>query len=91
MQFIEAKIIDPVGFHMRPASILVNEGKKFESKVTMIEGSRLLPAESVVDIISYQIKAGAVIRIQTNGPDEVQALATIVNALKAANFIEYDK
>lgn len=89
MKKMEIKIIDPAGFHARPVSAAVNEAKKYESVVAIVENSRKIVLDSVIDVLKYAIQPGAEVILQAEGPDEDQAIAGVLNALKIANFIEY--
>lgn len=89
MKKIEMTIIDPLGFHARPVSAAVNEAKKYEAAVTIIDGSRKIPLESVVDVLSYQLAPNSEVILVADGPDEAAAISGVLNVLKIAEFIKY--
>lgn len=75
-------ITDPVGIHARPAGLLVNEAKQFNSTATIIKGDKSAKATSLVKIMSVGIKHGDTIRVQVDGNDEEACAVAIEKFLK---------
>ena len=55
----------------------------FKSKITLICGEKKLAAKSVLNLMSAAIKCGTEVTIECDGPDEEQALATVVAAIES--------
>lgn len=68
------KIKDEIGIHARPAGLLVNEAKKFESTITISKGDKNAVATKLMAIMSMGVKNGDTITITVDGSDEDKAL-----------------
>lgn len=62
------------GLHMRPAGILTNALKAFDSDVTIIKDGESVNAKSIMNVMAACIKFGAEIEVQCNGQDEQAAM-----------------
>ncbi|PPE04164.1 HPr family phosphocarrier protein [Williamsoniiplasma lucivorax] len=82
-----AKITDPVGLHARPAGIMSTEASKFKADMTIISEGRKGNIKSIMNLMSLAIKSGTEITIETNGPDEEQALAGMREVMIANGII----
>ena len=76
-------ICNPTGIHARPAATLAKTCAPFKSKITLICGEKKLAAKSVLNLMSAAIKCGTEVTIECDGPDEEQALATVVAAIES--------
>ncbi|WP_068110942.1 phosphoenolpyruvate--protein phosphotransferase [Tropicimonas marinistellae] len=65
------------GLHARPAAVLANMAKKFESRVTLRRGDDQANAKSVVSVMRLNLEQGAKVVLVAEGPDAADA----VNAL----------
>ena len=72
-------LVNPQGFHMRPASLLVAEVGKFESTVKIIRNGNEIPGNSLMAIMAAGIKCGEEIEIQAEGADEEAAGRAVVD------------
>lgn len=81
------KIRNSVGLHARPAAVFVQAAQKFNSKIVARFGEREANAKSILGILGLGVSKGMEITIITEGPDEVQALASL-KALIDNNFGE---
>lgn len=52
------KVIDKMGFHMRPANIFVTEMAKFKSDITLVAGEKEINGKSIMNIMAACIKYG---------------------------------
>ena len=71
-------LVNPQGFHMRPASLLVAEVGKFDATVTIVRNGNEIPGNSLMAIMAAGIKCGDEIEIQADGADEQAAVEAIV-------------
>lgn len=76
------KVVDKMGFHMRPANIFVTEMSKFSSDIDLVVGSKRINGKSIMNIMAACIKYGTSVIIEFNGSDENEMLE------KAAFMIE---
>jgi phosphocarrier protein HPr len=79
-----------VGLHARPAATFVKTAKGFDSAITLTNLSRdgaSADAKSLVQIFKAAVAQGHEIRITADGPDESEAVATLVGLIES-NFGE---
>ncbi|MGP8306839.1 fused PTS fructose transporter subunit IIA/HPr protein [Vibrio sp. YIC-376] len=78
------KIKNSHGLHARPGAMLVAEAKKFEStiRVANLDGDgKVVNAKSLMKVIALGVKHGHQLQFSAEGPDAVQALESIGNAI----------
>lgn len=63
-------IKDEVGIHARPAGALVNEAKKFESKILIGKDGKTAEATKLMAVMSLGVKTGQTIEVEISGVDE---------------------
>jgi phosphocarrier protein len=86
----QAIIINKTGLHARPASDFVLKAKTFESKITvrnLDEDGEAVNAKSILRLLSESMGQGTKVEIAADGPDEQQAVDTLV-ALMETGFGE---
>ena len=77
MKEFEYVITDEVGIHARPAGMLVNTVKPFESEVTIEKGGKSANAARLMALIGLGVKCGDTIKVTINGADEEAAAAAL--------------
>ncbi|QHX35647.1 phosphocarrier protein HPr [Spiroplasma sp. TIUS-1] len=87
MTSIKAIIVDPVGLHARPASILTKEASKFTSEIKIKSGEKEGNLKSIMNIMALAIKTNTEVEIQATGTDEKEAIVAIEAAMKENNLI----
>ena len=85
MKEVIKTVINPNGIHARPASIFVQECKKFQSKVTVenIAAGKSTDAKSILGVMSLGMTKGTEIKITAEGPDEdaaIEAIAALIDS-----------
>lgn len=70
-----------MGFHARPAVLIVDEARKFKSKITIYSNGRHANAAEVFDIMSLTAKRGQAVLVEVDGEDEELAAEAILNLL----------
>lgn len=76
------KVVDKMGFHMRPANVFVSEMAKYKSDITLEAGDKEINGKSIMNIMAACIKYGTELTVKCSGPDEAEMLE------KAASMIE---
>ena len=71
----ELTVINDSGIHARPAALIVETATKFRCAVIFIKDG--MRAKSIMNIMLLAAEPGALIRVETDGPDEGDALAAI--------------
>ncbi|AOG60062.1 phosphocarrier protein HPr [Spiroplasma helicoides] len=87
MTSFTAKVIDPVGLHARPASVLTKEASKFASDIKIKCGEKEGNLKSIMNVMALAVKSGAEITIEASGDDEKQAIVAIEQAMKDNSII----
>ncbi|MEO6097293.1 MAG: HPr family phosphocarrier protein [Fibrobacteria bacterium] len=73
----ELTVINDSGIHARPAALIVETATKFKCNVIFIKDGMRANAKSIMNIMLLAAEPGAVIRVETEGADETEALDAI--------------
>lgn len=79
----KTKVVNKMGFHMRPANLFVSEMSKFSSSVTIVFNGKEVNGKSIMHIMASCIKFGSDIEIKCSGEDEQAALAKAVELVES--------
>ena len=71
------KIINKLGLHARPASLLVQTAMKYSAYITIIKDEYKVDAKSIMGILMLAASCGTELIVQAEGTDEQQALDNI--------------
>jgi len=74
-------IIDEVGLHARPATILVDTAGKFASDITLEYNGRSVNLKSIMGVMSLGVPFGSEIMISAEGDDASDALTALETTL----------
>ena len=85
MKEVKTTVVNPNGIHARPASLFIQEAKKFQSKITVenLGTGKAKDAKSILGVMSLGMTKGTEIRIVAEGPDEeaaVEAMRQLVDS-----------
>lgn len=81
------KIINEMGFHMRPANQFVTAMTKYSSDINLIVNQKTISGKSIMNIMAAAIKCGSEITVECDGSDE-QAMLDEAIALIESGFGE---
>ncbi len=81
MRVFEYTIKDELGIHARPAGLLVNTAKQFESNITIQKDATSVSATKLIALMGLGVKQGDTIKITIDGTDEAQAEEKITKFL----------
>lgn len=81
-RYADVVIKGKAGLHARPATLLVNLAKHYESEIRVRHGQRTANGKSLVSLLKLGVEGGQTIRIMTQGQDEEKALHALVAAVK---------
>lgn len=76
-------IVNPSGLHLKPAGYLCNKAICFQSKISLLNAKGIFNAKSVLSVLAACVKEGDEIEVTCEGPDEEEALQTIVREIAA--------
>lgn len=75
-------IPNPVGLHARPAAVLAQLAKKYQSAIRLHRGSDSANVRSVVAIMGLEIGRGETVTLEATGADAAAAIAELSTALR---------
>jgi phosphotransferase system HPr (HPr) family protein len=75
-------LLNETGLHARPASVFVNTATKFKSDLALVKGEKQANAKSILSVLGLGITKGTEITITANGPDEEDAVKTLVELIR---------
>jgi len=78
----EVTIENKTGLHARPASLFVKTASKFKSDIMVDKNSKTGNAKSIISILSLGIGKGSRVKITADGPDENEAVVSLVELVK---------
>jgi phosphocarrier protein HPr len=79
----EVLIQNKTGIHARPASIFVQTASKFKSKIQVKAKGKAVDAKSILMLMSMGLVKGTDIVICAEGPDEQDAVKTLVDLVNS--------
>ena len=83
----DARIVNPLGMHVRPGAEFVKVANKFKSAVEVHKDGVIVNGKSILGMMTLAAECGSTIRIKTDGADAEQAMAALLD-LVAAGFHE---
>ena len=78
----KVQIKNPTGLHLGPAGLFCQTAVSFQSKVSFAIRNTVGNAKSVLSVLGACVKYGDVIELICEGPDEGEALATMVKVIE---------
>lgn len=79
-------IIDEMGLHARPATVLVNTAGKFAAEITLDYNGKSVNLKSIMGVMSLGVPNGAEITVAAEGDDAEEALAAIAETFVSQNL-----
>jgi phosphocarrier protein HPr len=75
----EVEIINRLGLHARASAKLTQVAGQFKSEVWMSRNGRRVNAKSIMGVMMLAAAKGSRILIETQGPDEAEAMEALQN------------
>ena len=85
----EARIVNPLGMHARPAAEFVKTANRFRSQVSVRRGDLTVNGKSIMGMMMLAAERGSTLVIAVDGEDAADALDALCE-LVAAGFNEMD-
>ena len=77
----QVTILNPAGLHARPAALIVERAKAFESEVRIVKNGKAANAKSVMSLLALGAKTGDVVSVVAAGLDADAVIADIVEIM----------
>jgi phosphocarrier protein len=77
----EVEIINKLGLHARASAKLTQLAAKYQSEVWMTRNKRRVNAKSIMGVMMLAAGKGAVITLETEGPDEKECFDALLNLI----------
>lgn len=81
MQRRDVEIVNKLGLHARPSARLTQLASTFRSQVHLSRDGRRVNAKSIMGVMMLAAAKGAKIVIETEGTDEGEAMAALVELI----------
>ncbi len=76
------EITNTLGIHARPASQIVRAAGEFVSDIVIAKEGMEVNGKSIMGILMLACEQGSRVTIRANGPDEKEAVETIVELIE---------
>jgi phosphocarrier protein len=81
MQQREIEVVNKLGLHARASAKLTQLAAQFTAEVWISRDGRKVNAKSIMGVMMLAAAKGSVVTIETDGPDEAQAMAALVGLI----------
>lgn len=75
-------ILNKSGIHARPATLFIQEARKYKSDIWVIKDDRKVNAKNILGVLSLGIVKGTEITLEAEGEDCIQALKALEILIK---------
>ncbi|WP_369297482.1 HPr family phosphocarrier protein [uncultured Neglectibacter sp.] len=79
----EVLVQNQVGLHARPATFFIQKANEFKSSIWVEKEERRVNAKSLLGVLSLGIVGGVTIRVIADGPDEQEAVDSLVDLVNS--------
>jgi len=83
----EARIVNSLGLHARPAARIVKLASDFQSDIEIVKDGMPVNGKSIMGVMMLAAECGSAILLRAHGPDEAAAVDALA-ALVAKGFDE---
>ena len=78
----EVRILNALGFHVRPAQLFVEKAGEFAAQITVkSESGTEVDSKSILGLMALGLEKGTKITIEANGADEQEAVNALVQLI----------
>jgi phosphocarrier protein len=81
MQIRQIALTNRLGLHARACAKIARLASQFRCNVSLVWNGRRASARSIVAVMLLAAGVGATIRLETQGPDEVEAMTAMVELI----------
>ena len=73
MKQFDFKMQSPVGIHARPAVLLVEKARTYQSKIILEKGTQRANAKNMISLSTLRARQHEIVTFMIEGPDEDRA------------------
>ena len=77
----EIEITNKLGLHARASAKLTQLATRFSAEIWIARDGRKVNAKSIMGVMMLAAAQGSLVAIETDGPDEAQAMAALVDLI----------
>jgi phosphocarrier protein len=78
----EITVINKVGFHARPASLLIHTAQKYQSKFVLTKNGQSTDLNSLISLMKLRVRRGDMVTLSADGSDEEEAINDFVTLIE---------
>lgn len=78
----QVTILNKTGLHARPAAEFVKLASRFKSEISILVGTKVANAKSIINVLSLAATHGTVLTLKADGPDEAEAIDTLSSLIE---------
>jgi len=75
----EAKIVNQLGLHARPAAQIVKVASRFKADIEIVKDGTPVNGKSIMGVMMLAAECGSAILLRASGPDEADAVAALAD------------
>ncbi|PHV70561.1 hypothetical protein CS063_09665 [Sporanaerobium hydrogeniformans] len=76
-------VLNPTGLHARPAAQLIKTAAQFKSHIIISKDNQQGSAKSLIALLGLGIRQGTEITVMAEGPDEEDALSSLIELIRS--------
>ena len=84
------QIVNPLGFHARPAAEFVKLAAKFTSDVHLVRDDMSVNGKSIMGVLMLAAERGATLLVRTEGDDAMEAADALAELIESGFEESYD-
>lgn len=75
-------VVNPQGFHARPAHLFVKLAGSFACQVEIVKGNETINGKSILDLLTLGAGNGTTLTLRASGPDAESAVAALAKLIE---------
>ncbi len=79
----EVVLKNKYGLHARPATLIAQTAKPFESSISLAKDGQVVDAKSIFGMLTLAAECGSTLQISAEGPDAAEAIKTLAGVIES--------
>jgi phosphotransferase system HPr (HPr) family protein len=76
------KLMNPQGFHARPAHLFVKLASQFQAQIEILKGNEVINGKNILDLLTMGAGNGTTLTLRASGPDAENAVAALAQLVE---------